>query len=499
METNNRLTTFIDEVFGSSKFFALVLALILLRFLFPGDTSFLHDEAMLLDMAMQGVEQGDWLINVGLQGTRGFKYGPFGPSFYLYLLYLTKNIYVLLFLKNLIISLMTAAGVALILKRVKIFDRTLWLFLFLSPTLYIYARMLWDNPFLISLTSLCVGGYVAYIHDRKFHFFALAVITACLGVLTHLMIAPLCVALFAHFAIFHFKDVKAKPLQFIVLFLVAAAMLYPYFSYVIANKTGGSLQESVTRVLWFPFLGLKFYSFIDFEYFYGKQWERLFFDSNFLYKLIRSTKVFWFAFYLMIPLGWYGIGETLWKSYKNKNYQTTTFHIAFLSAATLIVHLGLCLLSNLYKNPHYYNGVWMIHFFVLAFALIKLNKLGKWGERLKIGYLILMFLMNLGLIYINKTHQGARSRRYGANLNQQVKVAKELNRLGVTKEEITYKTFHLDLFDLAIDVLRKLDPAASIPQKSQESENPKAVKVDYIHPRHPFQKNGFSQIGASTP
>lgn len=492
METNNRLTNFIEEYFGSIKLFSLVLSLFFLRLLFPGDISFLHDEAMLLDHALNALQQGDFIVSLGLQGTRGFKYGPYGPTFYLYLLYLTKNIYVLLFLKNLIISLMTALGVGMIMRRVKDFDRHLWLFLFLSPVLYIYARMLWDNPFLISLTALSVGSYLSYIHDKKFHFFCVALICAGLAVLTHLMVAPLCIALFLHFIRFHWKEIKEKPWHFLGIILFVAGMLLPYVRYVLANKSGvaSTIQDSSYHALFFPLLGVKFYSFIDFEYFYGKQWERLFFDSELLFKLVRSTKVFWFLFYLTIPVGWFAVGKTLWQGFKQKNYQNLKFHIAYLCFVTLIIHAVLCYLSDLYKNPHYFNGVWMIHFFVLAFALSELQKLGKWGERLKLSYLVMMFLMFVGMITINKTHQGARSRRYGANLNQQVHVAKQLNQIGAT-DEVEYRTFHLKLFDLAMKVLRRMEPAKSMKSTEKIQTIP---KVDYIHPRHKFQANGYCQL-----
>ena len=161
-----------------------------------------------------------------------------------------------------------------------------------------------------------------------------------------------------------------------------------------------------------------------------------------------------------------------------------------LSAVTIVAHLALCILSNLYKNPHYYNGVWIIHFFVLGFALERLKLITKWANKIKYGYLIIVGLMLIGMIGINKTHQGARSRRYGANLNQQIQVAKELNRYGADVE-VEFKTFHLDLFDLAIDVLRRMEPAKS-EQVSKQADQP--VKVDYIYPRHSFQKNGFSQL-----
>jgi hypothetical protein len=486
MERNSRLNSFIQEIFGSNRMLILVVILLFLRLLFPGDTGFLNDEAMLFDLALKAHENGELLVNVGLQGTRGFKYGPVGPSFYLYLLYLTKNIYIIIALKNLIISLMTMAGIGLILKRVKDFDRSLWLFLFLSPVLFLYARMLWDNPFLISLTALSMGGYISYIDTFKTRYFALAVIFAVLAVLTHLMVAPLCVALFLHFLIFHHKVIKKNLLKLVAVFLVAGMMLFPYLTHVIENKVGSTLQESVARVFWFPLLGVKFYSFIDFEYFFGKQWERLFFDSEIIFKLLRGTKAIWYLFYLIIPLGWYQIIQHLKSGVKEKNF-SIKFHISFLCAVTFIAHLIMCYLSNLYKNTHYYNGVWILHFFVLAFALDKLNTYSKWGKRIKFGYLAAVFIMLVGMVRFNHVHQGIRSRRVGANLTEQVEVAKKLNMYR-EDTQVDYKTPHLFFAHLSLDILRKLEPANNF---TGEKVAPNGLSVDYKDPRHSFQKNGY--------
>lgn len=489
MERNSRLNNFVTDVFGNKYLLILVCLLVLIRFLFPGDTTFLHDEAMLLELALNAVEKGELLVPVGLQGTRGFKYGPVGPSFYLYLLYLTKNIYVLAFLKNLIITLITATGIGLILKTVKDFDRTLWVFLFLSPVLYFYSRMLWDNPFQISLTALSAGGYVSYLATNKVRYFAIALFSAALAVLTHLMVVPFCIGLAVHFIVFRNKDLKERPQKFLPIFILAALMMFPYFKYVLAHKQGTTLQESVARVFWFPFLGVKFYSFIDFEYFFGKQWERLFFDSEILFKLLRGTKAIWYLFYLSIPLGWYQIYKHIKNGFSDKDF-TLKFHISFLCASTLIAHLVMCYLSNLYKNTHYYNGVWIIHFFVLAFALEKLKTYLKWGKRIKVGYLTAVFLMFIGMIRFNNIHQGARSRRTGANLTEQVEVAKKLNMYS-SETKVDYKTPHLYFAHLSIDVLRRLEPAAS---SSGEKVAPNGLTVDYKYPRHPFQKNGFAHL-----
>lgn len=487
MERISRSFHFVRNYFGSPTIFILVLFLIVLRFIYPGMTTFLDDEAKLLDLALKAKESGDLIVPLGLLGTKGFRYGPVGSTFYLWLLHLTKNIYLLVLLKNLITTVLTCVGIGIIISRVKEFDKSLWLFVFLSPYLFWYSRMLWDNPFLISLTAIGFSSYLIFFQDKKIIYFYLSILFFCLCVLTHLMVLPLCAAIAIHFLIFGMKGLSKKWQISLSGLILASILLSPYLSYVIQNRSDVIRDGISFKSFWFPFYGAKIYSFIDFEYFFGKRWEKLIFDSPVMFKFLRVTKVFWFLFLLIIPMGWIRIFKNL---FKEKDVKSVHYHLSFLCVVTLGLHILLSLYGGLSKHPHYFHGVWIIHFICLAYGLQNLLSLRRWGRRITYSYLTVLFFMLLTIFRISLIHDGARSKRFGPNLNQQIQIAKELNKLNTT-EPIQYKTYHFQLSDRSIEVVRKLAPAN---QEQPGRQTANIIQVDYRYPQHSFQEKGYAQL-----
>ena len=185
----------------------------------------------------------------------------------------TKNIYLIILFKNFVVTSLTCFGVGTILSRVRDFDKSLWLFLFLSPYLFIYSRMLWDNPFLVSLTATAFASYLIFYQDKKVLYFYLSVFFFSLCILTHLMVLPLCLAIAIHFLLFGMKDLPKNWLILIGGVALAGFLLTPYLSYVVKNRADVVREGMSLKSLWFPLYGAKIYSFIDFEYFFGKRWE----------------------------------------------------------------------------------------------------------------------------------------------------------------------------------------------------------------------------------
>ncbi|MEK6624226.1 MAG: hypothetical protein AABY86_04620, partial [Bdellovibrionota bacterium] len=83
---------------SQSPFLYLALGMIF-YFMWIGDSSFINDEPLLLQMALKANDQGDF-FTLGLMGTKGLQYGPVPIWFYRSLLVLTHDIYLLAFLKT---------------------------------------------------------------------------------------------------------------------------------------------------------------------------------------------------------------------------------------------------------------------------------------------------------------------------------------------------------------------------------------------------------------
>lgn len=139
---------------------------ILLGLLYPGDTVFLRDEALLHALALTANEAGV-PASTGLTGTVGASYGALVVWFNQLLLLLTCDPVWMASVKCLIATFLSLAGIVLI-ARARLLPvapaAALW---FTSPFIWFYNRMPWDNVWLLPLSLLAFAGAARYLRDGR--------------------------------------------------------------------------------------------------------------------------------------------------------------------------------------------------------------------------------------------------------------------------------------------------------------------------------------------
>jgi len=164
---------------------ASLVAACVLPVIWPGDIPFINDEPMLVINAVRANRAGS-LAEMGLRGTFGFTYGPFPTWVYQALTAITHDLVVLSALHAALLAATTAGALWWLSRSLRLWP---WFAVvpLLSPYFWFFARLLWDNPFLIPLGALAIAGYAAQLSSESSWGLRVAVAAMIAGLLVHLM------------------------------------------------------------------------------------------------------------------------------------------------------------------------------------------------------------------------------------------------------------------------------------------------------------------------
>lgn len=379
------------------------------RLLWPGDASFISDEALLMKQAWE-IVQTRTLPSHGLFGSFGTPYGPFALWIYSTILFFTQDLPTVVLIKTLLV---TAATLLALFRFSKVtsFGRFGWVAL-LSPYLWFYSRDLWDNSFLIPLTGLSIVSFLSFEKGKKQLDLILAVLLATLAVLTHLMALPLLAAITIVFFWRHLPYAKKNWQATFVLFLSCFLLALPYLIVLIQAPSPKTGSGPSIASLFFPFYGARFFSVIGYQYILGDGWISQIGPatlSPFLWGCYILTAVAY-------PLSWWGMVLVV-KSWRDHRFLLTLFVLSW----------ALLFFSGRYSHPHYYNSQWFMHLYFLALGLSAVFKL-KWGRPLYTTWAAALGVFFFYLPISIHLSQGTRHFRYGPTLNNLVHVASELRQ-----------------------------------------------------------------------
>ncbi|MBI3547895.1 MAG: hypothetical protein HY078_02465 [Elusimicrobia bacterium] len=459
---------------GDSSFLLrrLLLALGSLVLLWPGDVPWVNDEPILLSFALECKRAGVVAAH-GLTGSRGVTYGPAPVWFYTALLWLTQDLTTLVLIRAVLAALALGAGLVLLANACGRLRPTLGALAFLSPYLWLYNRMLWDNitPY---LSILVLAAYASFCADKKAWKAWVVSMGLVLMLLSHVKTAAFAAPIALIAVVFHRQWLASHWRTCAAQAAVAAALAAPYARYLATHPahapsagTGGSAWAGAL----FPLLGAQWFSSQGLEYFLGPDWPGGFGAA------VRLAAA---ATGLAFPLFWLGIvlaARSTLEGLRDAGTRDADFHVG---AACLAVLAGQCALhayARAYGQPHYFDAVWACAFYLLWRACSWL-----WTNHARFG-IALTSVYGAALACVLGTvavglHRSAGNRElhYGPALSQQIAVARAV-AAHHPESPVYLKVRSMQLFPNALSAimdLHGLKRAASAPRR--------VVTVRYAHP-----------------
>jgi hypothetical protein len=441
--------------------YSATIFLIILRFIFPGDVSFIQDEANFLKTALKANQAGEW-FTLGFEGARGIKYGPVAIYYFRVLISLTKNVLFISLLNTFFITTLTLFSLSKIATYSTYKRKNLLLVAFASPYLWFYSRMIWDNSLNIALIGLALSYYLEFYKSNRLRPLAFSLLLMNLSIQIHLMSLCILIPVIFHMMLRKREALYRSKKTVFALLILNIAILSPYLSYLVPQYL--SLAHKSTsrpfKSFYLPMLGSRIFTTFDFSYFLGRKWQLTFPVELLRYVVVALNSITWLAYFLSI--------RTIFKSAKDRLVEP----FLELSLFIIIFQMILYYTQGTYGHPHYYVISWIPHLILIVNAIesLKSKTLGN----------LYMFssICSLMIIVVHVHYNmGSRSHRYGPTLENQIAVAKKL--VVLNPKEMQLSSFHAKTYPTTLLFLRDLE---KINHKEVEDINAKKVRVDYAFP-----------------
>jgi hypothetical protein len=455
---------------------ALVIAG-LIPLVWPGDVPFINDEPQLIASAVKANREGR-LATLGLLGTYGFSYGPAPTWVYQALTPLTRDLVGIATVHILLMSAATAGALWWL-------GRSLGLWVWfapvplLSPYYWFYARVLWDNPLLLPLGALALGGYAAFLASGSPAGLRVSVAAMLSIPLVHLMGISLVAPLAVHMIIFRPRALWAHRYSLGAIGLAALWLAWPYWTYLAGPRpaTPGA-GDSMAGWL-FPLSGGRLLSARELDYFYGPRPV-----AGRVFSAAAAISSIGYA------LVWCGIvvAITLMLRASRHRAWTPRTHLAAISVGSLVCQAVLHGITARFEHPHYHNATW-ISSVVLAWFAVDAMATGRtaarWAARSTTAILAASLLIAVGMLAVRlHRSQGTRD-TYGPTLANQQQVARALARYPPDSHVQVHVTMW-QRFPHTLAILRELNarPRVTRPRRRIElryaSQDPASGAIEMV-------------------
>ncbi len=427
---------------------------------YPGDAPFIEDEPVLIASAFTS-NQRHQLAQFGLQGTRGYAYGPLPTWVYQAFLLLSRNLSVAVLLRALLVTTVTALSLAWLSRTAKLWP---WfsVAIMLSPYLWFYSRALWDNSFCIPVAGLAFAAYVAFLDRETLSSFALVIASLWALTLIHLMSLALTLPIALHMAIARRSALWRYKWAAIGISAVAIGAAHSYCAYLFHAPSAFTGHPSA-QVWLFPLLAPRYFSASGLDYFFGSDQLGLAGWGGWLARTCSWVSM------LSYPLVWGGVVlavASTRRAIRRRRFDARE-HAALLALIVLAVQIALGVLTRTHSHPHYYNATWIA--FAL-FAWLTADWLATRAMAIAVcvpyaGALATSLLLCVAGI---RRNGGTREEGYGPTLANQMEVAAELARYPPgTPLRLDVPSYQL--FPQALATLRMLQPVrAGQPQRASQ-------------------------------
>jgi hypothetical protein len=467
-----------NVIFSQRSAAMATIAVVALPLVFPGDAPWINDEPRLIAEALRLNRDGH-LASVGLTGTASVGYGPLPIWIYQLLLSVSHDPVVLTVWHAALFMAATALALWWLARSTGLPPLFIPIVL-LSPYVWFYSRLLWDNTFCIPLGACAVAGYASWL-ERDSRIGVAAAIAASIGLLlTHLMAAALVLPLAIHALAFRGRAVwRHRSVAFTAVAL-GAAVAWQYGRYLTSLTPAPFAGVSWAGVV-FPLTGGRLLTAHGLAYFFGATAL----DAGVLSFLVTAADWISSVGYALV---WIGLAiaanrvarerdaglkscatmprpDTGLKSCATMTRLTsgatatrlkssaTQNALAGIAIAAVVVQMAIDGISGKVFHPHYHSGTW-IAFAVLAWFATDALVHRPWGLVVPIAHGVSLAAVVVFLIARLHATGGTRE-LYGPTLANQVDVARRLSQYD-SAAPISIEVVHYQRYPHALASLRAL-------------------------------------------
>lgn len=438
---------------------ALLAAAALVPLFWPGDVPFINDEPLLIANAVRANAEAR-LAPQGLLGTFGFTYGPLPTWCYQALAATTHDLVTVAALHAALLAGSTAAALWWLSRSLGLWP---WFAAvpLLSPYFWFYARVLWDNPFLIPLGALALAGYAAHLASGSSR--GLRVTIAALGAmpLVHLMSLALILPLGGHLLVCRWRSLWAHRVSVIV---IAAAMLvagWPYWTYLAGAQAPDAGGAALPGGWLSPLFGGRLLSARGLAYFYGA-------DVADVTPIPALSAVSSLA-YVLVWAGMLVAASLAWMAWRRRDW-TPRAHVSVIALGALIGQAVIAGVSARFEHPHYLNGIWIGLVLLSWLAVDRLAHAPRAVRSIApiVTSVLAVSLAGTVIALALHLHRWSGTREtYGPTLANQQEVARVL--AGCTPDTpLEIEVAHYLRFPHTIEVLRSIARAPTPPARAHE-------------------------------
>jgi hypothetical protein len=398
---------------------SVILVLFLLHIIYPGEIPWLSDEPKLIASAYKLNQLGE-IASTGLRGSLGLVYGNFPTIVYQLLLLIFISILSIAFVKTALVLGITIYALQKISKSLN-WDWQLSLFFLVSPYLFLFNRILWDNPFLIPLSAVLFWQSLEFLQLPKIRTLLVITILTYLMVQTHLLAALTLIPLLFCLMFFQRQYLQKNWEIVLLLFAFGLMCLTPYLLNTLASISAPTNIKSGNPFNSIFFIGTSFFSFNTFikQYlpsleFWQNSWTILSWNA-----LLATVILVLFILGIIKLISQYHLNlRDNYKERANQNFILSCLIVVIFSA------LGL-LIVGITPQAHYLNALWLPSLILVVFGLRTLPN--QFSKAITLASLM-TFLIFVCCFYSEiKSVRGSKSMFFGSSLIEQLRLAKAIS------------------------------------------------------------------------
>ena len=410
---------------ATGGFWLSALVLIGFQAIWPADAPWINDEPALVYKALHANDTGQ-LETVGLMGSVGLPYGPHATWIYQGALLFTRDMVTLVIVKSLVTAAILLWGLLEVGRTAKL-ARPVALVALVSPFLFFYGRVLWDNVFLLPASALLFATAARNLRRPSGLWWSLGVFSCYLLFHIHLMSLFVIVPAALILPVACWPWVRENWGKALAPVAAAAAASYPYASILLAREySGGVVKPELWQRLLSSLSGIQLFSFAGFFEYFAPEYAAA---SPAGLDVLKGLAL------LSVPLYALGLGIctfALYRSIRRRALGARDWMDA-LALGSLLTAAGFALVVGLDRqHPHHLNSLWLPVFY-LSWRAVSRYWDRRWMRAVTAVYATsLAVLLLLFVVHIHR-NGGNRARHYGPTLGNQIELAREIARTGASR------------------------------------------------------------------